>query len=175
MGTKALGELQMDLMDAFPAYVGEKKSYEGFIKVKLVHARGFSVLLPDLVFAEIDGWRWFQPQYFSPCLLSFQDDAVYAQLNVDTDNGARLFVGFTGDHLLRQLPDGSSVYRCRITGPFDLPRVATGTCVVESNGSVLLRLYHHTNTNTIEKILESGYFLGSRWNIQGNKQLENVE
>lgn len=97
MGTKALGELQMDLMDAFPAYVGEKKSYEGFIKVKLVHARGFSVLLPDLVFAEIDGWRWFQPQYFSPCLLSFQDDAVYAQLNVDTDNGARLFVGFTGD------------------------------------------------------------------------------
>lgn len=134
MGTKALGELQMDLMDAFPAYVGEK-SYEGFIKVKLVHARGFSVLLPDLVFAEIDGWRWFQPQYFSPCLLSFQDDAVYAQLNVDTDNGARLFVGFTGDHLLRQLPDGSSVYRCRITGPFDLPRVATGTCVVEPDAN----------------------------------------
>lgn len=164
----------MDLMDAFPAHAGEK-SYEGYIKVKLVHAQGFSVLLPDLVFSEIDGWRWFQSQYFSPCLMSFQDDAVYAQLNVDTDNGARLFVGFTGDCLLRQLPDGSSVYRCRITGLSDLPRVATGTCVVESNGSVLLRLYHHTSTNTIEKILESGYFLSSRWNIQGNKQLENVE
>jgi len=156
----------MDLIDTFPTNAGDA-TYEGFVKVKLAHAHGYSVLLPDMVIVEHEGCQWFQPQYFSACLLTYHDDDAYAQLNIDTDTGVRLFIGFTRDRLVRHLPDGSSIYRCRIAGPANLQSAATGICTAGSDGNFFLKLYHHTDPATVDKIRECGYFLGSRWNIQG--------
>src|SRR5438874_628810 len=50
--------------------------FDGCIKLKLVHGRGTTVLLPELLIVNDDGWRWFRPQFFSPCLLAFIEDAA---------------------------------------------------------------------------------------------------
>lgn len=162
----------IDLMQTFPA--NGKAIYDGLVKLKLVHANGFSLLLPELIVIDIDGWKWFQPKFFSACLISFSENAAYGQFNVDTDRGARLFIGITKDRFVRHYADRSQIYRCRIAGPTALEDFATGTCTVEKDSNIQLRLFHHTLPATIDKIRECGYFLGSPWNIQGNKKLENV-
>lgn len=76
-----------DLLDRIP--LREEAIHEGYVKVKLAHARGFTVLLPDLLIADLGGWRWFQPQYFSAPLLSFFDDAGHAVFNVEPEPGIK--------------------------------------------------------------------------------------
>ena len=162
------------LMDTFPAREGETV-YEGFIKLKLAHARGFSVILPDILISDLDGWRWFQPQYFTPCLLSFVEEASYAQFSLEPGPEMRLLIGITRDRLVRAYPDGSFLYRCRICGPTSLKENATGTCSLDANRTIWLNLFHHTSADSAESIRRSGHFRGSRWNIQGNKRLTNVD
>jgi len=162
-----------DLMHALPTY-GEAV-YDGLIKLKLVHANGFSLILPDLIAIEIDGWKWFQPKFFSPCLISIAgEDSAYCQLNVDTDTEARVFIGITKDRFVRHFADGSQVYRCQVSGPVALNGFATGKCTVDEETNIQLQLFHHTLPATIAAIKDCGYFLGSPWNVQGNKKLENV-
>jgi hypothetical protein len=164
----------MDLIEIFPVHLGETV-VDGLVKLKLAHAEGFSLVLPDTVFADIDGWKWFQPHYFTACQISFVGDAAYGQLGVDTDTNARLLIGFTKDRLVCRYADGSHLYQCRITGPADLATRVTGTCVRRGGKDICLQLFHHTTPDSIRKILSCGHFRGSRWNMQGNKQLENVQ
>lgn len=164
----------IDLMDAFP--VRENASlYEGLIKITLVHARGFSLILPSILVVNLEGWRWFQPQYFSACLLSFIEEEAYAQFNIEPKPGVKLLVGITRDRLVRRNADGSFIYRCRISGPRMLKAYATGTCLVDADHTIWLDLFHHTSAEAKAAILKSCHFRGSRWNIQGNKRLKNVE
>ncbi|MDP2830007.1 MAG: hypothetical protein Q8O37_15555 [Sulfuricellaceae bacterium] len=65
----------IDLMQTFPA--NGKAIYDGLVKLKLVHANGFSLLLPELIVINIDGWKWFQPKFFSACMISFAENAAY--------------------------------------------------------------------------------------------------
>jgi hypothetical protein len=161
-------------MDIFPAH-GRGAIHEGYVKLKLVHARGFSLLLPDLLIADFDGWRWFQPQFFSAPLLSFIGDAGYAQFNVEPRLGVKLLVGITRDRLVRSYVDGSFLYRCRIAGPKRLRTYAAGTCLLNDDHTIWLDLFHHTTASAASSIRASGHFRGSRWNIQGTKKLVNVE
>lgn len=163
----------IDLMQSFPA-TGEA-IYDGFIKMKLVHAKGISLFLPELIVININGWKWFQPKFFSSCLLSFLENGGYGQFNVDTDTGERLFIGITKDRFIRHFDDSSHLYECRISGPFELELAASGTCMVDEERNIILRLFHHTSPSTVDIIQECGYFQGSSWNIQGNKKLVNVE
>jgi hypothetical protein len=168
-----MSDKNTDLMHNFPTY-GEA-AYSGLIKLKLVHADGFSLILPELIVIEIDGWKWFQPKFFSPSLISILDEGnAYCQFNVDTDTDARLFIGLTKDQLLRQYVDGSQVYKCQVSGPAALDGFASGKCNVDENSDIKLQLFHHTLPETISKIRDCGYFLGSPWNVQGNKKLVNV-
>lgn len=161
-----------DLMHTFP--VSGMNNYDGLIKLKLLHGKGFSLFLPDVLVIDIDGWKWFQPKFFSACQLSFLDDAGYAQLNVDADTQVRLFIAFTKDRFVRNYPDKSQLYRCRVSSPVALGCFSTGTCTVDDDSNIRLQLFHHTLPETVDKILSSGHFLASPWNIQGNKKLVNV-
>jgi len=148
---------------------------EGLLKIKLAHAQGFSVLLPDILLVEESGWKWFAPKYFTPPLLSFRDNEGYCQFVVETLSGAELFVAFTKDRLVRKFGDGSALYRCRISALPGLSQHATGACQVDANSTPILPLYHHTTKEVVEVIKRSGHFIGSRWNIQGSKKLLNVD
>lgn len=169
-----LKEPVSDLMETFPAHAGAAV-YDGLVKLKLAHAHGFSLLLPDLLIIEIEGWRWFQPQYFSACLLSFVEEAGYAQFNVEPEPGVKLLVGITRDRLIRAFGDGSFLYQCRIAGPARLKPFASGTCTLAEDQTIWLDLFHHTTAQAASAIRQSGHFRGSRWNIQGSKRLTNVE
>lgn len=145
------------------------------IKLKLVHARGFSVLLPDLIVAEVGGWKWFQPKFFTACLLSFLDGHTEGTTWIDLrEQGPRLSVRFSSHDFIRRFDDGAQLYRCVISDAPGLASFAAGTCSVSDDHDILLDLFHHTTEQACEAIKNSGYLRPSAWNVQGTKKLENV-
>lgn len=165
--------MTIDLIDAFPTR--NRPTNDGLIKMKLVHAPGLSILLPDVLLINFNGkWKWFQPQFFSPCHLSFLGDQAYGQLSVNLNEELQLFIGITKDRLVRRFRDGSQLYRCRIAGPADLEGYSAGRCSVSDDHDILLDLFHHTLPQTVELIRQSGHFRASAWNIQGTRELCNI-
>ena len=163
----------LDLMDAFPA--ADAPSYEGYIKLKLVHGVGYSVLLPDALFLEgAEGWRWFEPKMFDPPLLSFVDGQAYAQFGLETANGDEVLAATTEDRFVARFGDGSQIFRCRIAGAADLLARSTGRAERRDDGGFDLHLFHHTSAASLAAIHASGELWGSTWNVRGARKLGNV-
>jgi hypothetical protein len=160
-----------DLMRTLPVRAGEV-GQDGFVKVRLVHARGFSVLVPDLLV--LGRSRWFAPQYFTAPILSYLDEAAYAHFSYEPREHVPLTVATTRDRLVRTYDDGSFLYACRIVGPAGFETEASGGCEVSEDHTVWLDLFHHTTDEAAGLIRDSGHFRGSSWNIQGSKKLVNV-
>lgn len=154
--------------------VGEHQ-HSGFIKCKLAHGHGYSVIVPDILFLG-NGSRWLQPLAFGPNIIEkFDHEDIRCRFNVDVSCGNRLVVSFTKQDLVQHLLDGSELYRCRFQGPETLVEFVTGVSEFELGTPPLITLYHHTKPETKEKILTSGEFWASQWNIQGTKRkLTNV-
>lgn len=150
--------------------------YEGWVKCRLLHGHGYSLIVPDQLYLEHNGLRWIQPLAFGPNMLVKLDETeVMCNLNVDVSCRHRLEVRiFNRDHVA-DLPDGSQLFRCRIKGVADLPSFATGDARWGFDGRPYLRLFHHTTACTVPLIIKSGHFRTGAWNIQGSsKQLKNV-
>ena len=147
---------------------------DGFIKLKLVHAEGTSLLVPDLITTDLGGMRWFQPKFFYAPQLSFWDGYAAADIGIEVSGGPLVNICFTSGGFVATLSDSSQVYRCVISAPADLAQSAVGTCSLESSGDFLLDLFHHTTNQAAEAIQGSGHFRGSSWNVQGTRELKNV-
>lgn len=148
---------------------------EGLIKLKLVHAQGFSLLLPELFVADFSGWKWFQPKFFTTSLIHFLDGFSVGKLWIDlSEEPPQLSILFTSGQLVRKFVDGSHLFRCFISGAPDLAALAAGTCTIGDDNDPLLDLFHHTTPEALEAIEKSGHFRASPWNVQGTKKLENV-
>jgi hypothetical protein len=149
---------------------------EGLLKVKLIHAQGYSLLMPDLLLMQgRDRWQWIQPKFFTACLMHFLKNFSTAALWVDPrEGGPQLTVRFSSGQFVRRFDDGSHLYRCVITGTGDLEKLAAGTCIVTVAHDVLLDLFHHTTAEFKQAIETSGHFRASTWNVQGTKKLQNV-
>lgn len=150
--------------------------YEGWVKCRLLHGHGYSLIVPDQLYLEHNGLRWIQPLAFGPnMLMKFSDTEVVCDLNVDVSCLHRLEVRFFNRDHVADFPDGSQLFRCRIKGVADLPSFATGDARWGSDGRPYLRLFHHTTGSTVPLIIKSGHFRTGAWNIQGSsKQLKNV-
>lgn len=149
---------------------------DGVIKVKLVHGRGKSVFLPDMLFVQLGtDWHWMQPQFFSPVLFAFDGADAFANLVLDLSPRLQLKVGFRKAHLLMRLDDQSFLYRCRVDVPAGTVREHSSPCRKRADGGFDLRLFHHTNNAALAAIRDSGHLLGSSWNLQGSKRLANIE
>ncbi len=146
---------------------------DGFIKLKLVHAEGTSLLVPDLLAADFGGMCWFQPKFFYAPQLSFWEGYAAANIVIEVSGGPLVNVAFTSGGFVASLSDSSQVYRCMISAPGDLGRSADGSCSLESNGDFRLALFHHTTDQAAEAIQASGHFRGSNWNVQGTRELKN--
>jgi len=105
--------------------IGEHQ-YSGFIKSKLAHGHGYSVIVPDILFLG-DGSRWLQPLAFGPNIIEkFEDEDIRCRLNVDVSCGNRLIISFTKHDFVQHMMDGSELYRCRFQGPEALGDFVTG-------------------------------------------------
>lgn len=148
---------------------------DGYIKLKLVHAEGTSLLVPDLLAADLDGLRWFQPKFFYACRLSFLDKFAAADVGMELSSGSLVQVTFTSGGFVASLDDASQVFRCLISASDGAALTAAGTCSLDSSRDFILDLFHHTTEEAATAIKSSGHFRGSRWNVQGTRELKNVE
>ncbi len=148
--------------------------YQGWVKCKLVEGRGLAILTPDILILGTDPSTWIQPlHFFAHRFLRLSDDLIVGSVWVDISCGQSVLVAFKNVDRVLHYPDGSELYKCEILGPPRLEEYVTGVASwVDGRPQILL--YHHTTKTNERKIRKSGYFKGSRWNIRGNKELEDT-
>ncbi|WP_259473350.1 YecA family protein [Clostridium estertheticum] len=161
-------------IEEFGNRVSQVKTYSGYIKCKLAHQKEFSVIIPDQIYLESDCLLWFQPLSFLPNILYKLDDCILGQIQVDISCGNTLKIEFKNHDYIRSFDDGSNLFKCIINGPRELETYATGTAIFKEDSIPFLDLYHHTSIKNYIKIMEGSYFIVSKWNIQGNKELKNI-
>jgi len=156
-----------------PQQIGHT-TYDGYLKCKLVHHEGFSLVLPDQIYLSLANQTyWFQPFYFTANLIGFLENGGICSQWIDLSFGARAQVTFSDAEQINRLSDGSLLYKCRISGPPLLWQHATGTAIIK-NCVPYLKVFHHTDRKAEKGILKSGEFWSSKWNIQGTKRLSNI-
>ena len=165
---------RMPLVDFGSEGVGGS-THGGYIKCKLAHGQGYSIILPDVLLIGAAGNKWIQPLTFGPNMLSKFGAEIRCVMSVDISCGHRLLVNFSNRDIVSRLADGAELYRCTFQGPADLEDHATGDSVLSPESVPYLRLLHHTSSDAKQKILASEELWGSKWNIQGtSKTLTNV-
>ena len=148
----------------------------GFIKCRLLHMNGISVIQPDILFGDNSRKGFFSPRFFDPNQISFFEDGIddFCRLTLVTSNKVCLRVAFYKRDWLATNPDGSAIYRC-VYGKVDGPSPPKPDGRWRRRGSKFqLFLYHHTDRDGAKGIATSHTLWGSRRNIQGNLWLRNI-
>lgn len=153
----------------------------GWVKVKLLHARHGSIVVPDQIYLKAPSAKprsqrmlWIQPLAFLAPLLGKTSEDIHCGIFVDISCGQSIEVTFAESGFERAFDDGSYLFQCSIRGPANLAQYATGAGIMAPTGAPILDLFHHTSPAAKESILGGGHFRGSRWNVQGTKTLQNV-
>lgn len=156
-------------------------SFDGLVKLRLGHAAFGSMLLPELMFVKLAGWRFYQPSFFGPPMLRFNiEPGIHdARFSIDVGNPreknlTRLNIKVRSDGLVRPYGDGAQLYRCVFEGPSRLLRYASGRCQLRTDDDFDIHLLHITNPTAYASIRSSGELWSSRWNLQGTRELANV-
>lgn len=152
------------------------KDYEGFLKCKLVHTQGLSVIVPDLIYImdDSENFTWFQfYSFMANQLTKFDDNEIFGSIHVDIAFGQTLRVTISNEWHITNFQDQSNLFKCRITGPDNLMDYNTGKGKL-INGIPFIYLYHHTLPYTKQLILKSSNYRGSLWNYQGTKSLTTI-
>ena len=153
-----------------------QKTISGYIKCKLVHTDGFSVIIPDQVYFNWnDSLYWIQPFTFLPCRLADFGDDILCDIYFDISSGYTSKARFMASDFLRSYDDGSQLYKCELLVPDNAEEYAIEKAEIDEAWNLKLELFHHTNPDIKKLILESGKLLGSKWNIQGSNELKNSE
>jgi hypothetical protein len=108
-------------------------------------------------------------------LSKFSEHRVECWFSIDVSCSQRLEVIFKAEDFVQAFEDGSELYRCTVHGPRSLKAHATGDSQLRRNNAPLITLYHHTTEDSKKKIIASGSFRLSHWNIQGTeKKIKNA-
>ena len=148
----------------------------GYIKCRLIHMEGRSIIQPDILFDNRVRGNFYIPQFFDPNQIAFLgDEEDFCRLTLVVRNEICLRVGFfKRDHIITY-PDGSVIYKCvfsKVDGEGD-PQV-DGLWRRPRSSVFQLKLFHHTNEKGYEGITKSQEIWGSRRNLQGNLWLKNI-
>jgi hypothetical protein len=161
------------------ASTGKRRTYEGFIKLRLGHSEGRSYLVPDVVIA-VTGCRFFLPTFFGPPILEFniEPGRHRARFNIDVGSPRasgreRLVIDIRSQDRIYSYYDGAKLYKCEIDGPPGLASFASGTCK-QDGYDFRLYLFHHTTPANAKSISMSGELWSSAWNLAGTRRLANV-
>ena len=148
----------------------------GYIKCKLAHTENASVIIPDQIYFDWDGcFRWIQPFNFMPCLLRMNEGLIVCDVFFDISCGYAVKACFSDRDFVRNFDDGSQLYKCELLVPDDVGAYAVGLASQSDGFNLAVQLFHHTKPEIVELINESGVLIGSRWNIQGNKEIKNSD
>jgi hypothetical protein len=154
------------------------KIVKGYVKCKLIHTIGESLMVPDLLFLEEDEgncFKWIQPLSFFGCRLVITDnDNIHCSIVVDISSKQTIEIRFSANDNVRGFDDFSELYKCDIHAFTILSEYATGTGYFKENYEPYIRLYHHTTANAKESIMKSGHFYDSRGNFAGTKELTSI-
>ncbi|WP_200976555.1 hypothetical protein [Echinicola sp. 20G] len=153
----------------------ESFKHEGFVKCKLIHSKGKSFIVPDLIYLMTDdiNFEWIQFYSFLPCMLTkFSEEEIIGSFPVDISFGHTIRITITTEWHQHNLPDNSNLFKCRIEGPENIMDFTTGKGKL-IDGSPYIELFHHTLTEYKNLIEESSFFKCSAWNYQGTKELSN--
>ena len=154
-------------------FTGESE-WSGFIKCKLLHAEGLSVIVPDQIYWQKERLYWIQPLFFSPNIIFFTEEDSICNIYVDISFGRILRIRFNSSDFIRRFDDKSELFKCEILGPPDIREYSTGEAYLDENNVPFLRLFHHTDKKGFDGINSSGQYWLAEWNIRGNKKLSNV-
>lgn len=150
----------------------------GYVKCKLIHTTGESLIVPDLIILEEDEenyFKWIQPLSFFGCRLAITDnDTIHSSIVVDISNKQTIELRFSNNDFVRGYDDYSELYKCEIHAPKGLSEYATGTGYFKENFEPYIRLYHHTTAVAKESIMKSEHFYDSRGNFAGTKELTSI-
>jgi hypothetical protein len=106
--------------------------FKGFIKCKLAHGLGYSVLIPDFIFLGEDGRHWIQPLSYHAPLLGKLDEYIECVMTVDISCAQMVRLRFKNSDFVQKFQDGSELYSCSIVGPDDLETYTTGESELRS-------------------------------------------
>lgn len=165
--------LYLDTFDRSKRAFGDTL-YTGYVKCKLVHGIGYSLVIPDQIYLSIAAeLHWIQPLYFAGSMIHRFDHGDVCDLFIDISHGQSLKIRFETKDIVKRLRDGSFLYYCNIRAPRFLYRYTTGPAQLV-NQVPRIKLYHHTAEAFKRAILEGRHFRTSAWNIQGNKKCTNI-
>jgi len=153
----------------------ESFQHEGFVKCKLIHSKGKSIIVPDLVYILTGDseFEWIQFYSFLPCILTkFSEDEIIGSFPIDISFGHILRITITNEWHQHNLPDNSNLFKCRIEGPENIMGFTSGKGEV-IDGTPHIVLYHHTLPKFKDLIEADSFFKCSAWNYQGTKELSN--
>ena len=141
------------------------------IKCRLVHLEGNSIVLPEFIFLENNGW--IQPLFFtSPVFINVDTANHMCDFFVDIQEGQTIRVRIYSTGFIKELSDKSHLYKCEVYGPADIEKYSSGD-YFEDNGQMQLNLFHHTDDKGFDGINASKSFWSSKWNYRGNKECIN--
>lgn len=136
------------------------ETWNGLIKLKLVHRRGASVLLPDVLVGGSEHQHWIQPQYFYAPILALGEGLASFTLAAldptgDDDAGHECHVRFSAGDLVAHFADGSLLYRCRVESQLDAVDLSIGQSRLGADNRLELLCFHHTSGESLNAIQSS--------------------
>ena len=153
-----------------------KHQIYGYIKCKLAHTDNASVIIPDQVFFNWGGgMKWIQPFNFMPCVLAKHEELVMCDVYFDISCGYVAKAHFCNSDFVRDFDDGSQLFKCILLVPEDVGDHAIGDAKLEDGYGIRVQLFHHTKLETAQLINDSKTLLGSKLNVQGNKEIAHSD
>lgn len=155
----------------------KERVYKGFIKCKLMHGTVGTIIVPDLIFYQIDEnkrFKWIQPLAFRPNRNYYVENEAIANIMIDISAKTTVKIQFKKSDFIRKLSDYSELYECEILSSTDISEHFTGEGYFNDEYVPFIRAYHHTSQRNFVKIQECGYLKNSKWNIGGTKELKNI-
>lgn len=149
--------------------------YVGILKCKLGHTgRRGSNIIPEFLFLQKKNeFSYIVPLGFLPSRMKFNDPHSYLYQEFDISCGNKVrYSCSTGDYLGKGV-DHSHFFKVKVQGPPDLYSFSSGKAVKDKASFFKLEIFHHTSETAKDLIISSGTLKGSKWNIQGNKEIIN--
>lgn len=93
----------------------------GLAKVRLVHAQGASLLVPDQIYLR-SPQVWLQPtRYFASTVVK-TDERIQATIRCDIEGTEGLQIDINNERAPQKLSDNSWLYSCILHGPAEVRR-----------------------------------------------------